>query len=238
MQTAGWRSSEHPSVILLSSPRRSMLEAQAQVSRAPLACTHRPRFYNKVGLVSLDLNLLLCKTPASDLLASFFPSDSLGQAEKNNVRPFQRKSANSSLSGCGPHLLTAFPSEAREILTRISQLALKPRSIWMASWGGQLVNLPASCYFCIGFLKLGETRVVCQLLHKRQNSTKHHPASLSIHLLMPVLFEAASTQTALHIHIQGAYSERGPQWAEGHTGNHTPRHSFYQSSVLANKSKK
>lgn len=118
MQTAGWRSSEHPSVVILSSPR-SMLEAQAQVSRAPLACTHRPRFYNKVGLVSLDLNLLLCKTLASDLLSSFFPSDSLGQAEKNNVRSFQRKSANSSLSGYGPHLLTDFPSEAMEILKRI-----------------------------------------------------------------------------------------------------------------------
>lgn len=72
MQTAGWRLSEHPSIILLSSPR-SMQEAQAQVSRAPLACTHRPRFYNKVGLVSLALNLLLCKTSASDLLSSFFP---------------------------------------------------------------------------------------------------------------------------------------------------------------------
>lgn len=160
MQTAGWRLSEHPSVILLSSPR-SMQEAQTQVSRAPLACTHRPRFYNKVGLVSLAFNLLLCKTPASDLLASFFPSNSLGQAEKNDVQPFQRKSANSSLSGCRPHPLTAFPSEATEILKRISQLALKPRSIWMASWGGQLVNLPASCYFCTGFLKLWETRVVC-----------------------------------------------------------------------------
>ena len=89
MQTAGWRLSEHPSVIL-SSPR-SILEAQAHVGRAPLACAHRPRFYNKVGLVSLALNLLLCKTSASDLLASFSPFQQPGTGWEEWCSAFIKK---------------------------------------------------------------------------------------------------------------------------------------------------
>ena len=72
--------SEHPSVILLSSPTPGKVNSRSTGKQGPrLAFTHGPRFYTD-GLASLDLNPLLCRT-ASDLLSSFSPSNSQWQVE-------------------------------------------------------------------------------------------------------------------------------------------------------------